>query len=244
MVFASTPVSAPEIVWWALLPVIVLAVSALLLLTVSSLLKKAINWLASTVSLTAGVFVLVSTIPIWNKIQNDGAIAFLNDSIGILNQVERELRCDKNSLITSIINLKSDNSKIKKKNELLILNNQNNIINNLIQSAEEHNGVRIITEILKDELNPNIISDQFRAKIKNCGILLIAFVSNSKPVFICSLTDDMALKINAVDVVKFAAKFIDGGGGGKKYYAKAGGKNVKGIQNAVSKTKKEVLSKI
>ena len=83
MVFASTPVSAPEIVWWALLPVIVLAVSALLLLTVSSLLKKAINWLASTVSLTAGVFVLVSTIPIWNKIQNDGAIAFLNDSIGI-----------------------------------------------------------------------------------------------------------------------------------------------------------------
>ena len=83
MVFASTPVSTPEIVWWALLPVIVLAVSALLLLTVSSLLKKAINWLASTVSLTAGVFVLVSTIPIWNKIQNDGAIAFLNDSIGI-----------------------------------------------------------------------------------------------------------------------------------------------------------------
>ena len=67
MVFASTPVSAPEIVWWALLPVIVLAVSALLLLTVSSLLKKAINWLASTVSLTAGVFVLVSTIQYGTK---------------------------------------------------------------------------------------------------------------------------------------------------------------------------------
>ena len=171
-------------------------------------------------------------------------IEYLNDSIGILNHAERELRCDKNSLITSIINLKSDHSKIKKKNELLILNNQNNIINNLIQSAEDYNGVRIITEILEDELNPNIISDQFRSKIKNCGILLIAFISNSKPVFICSLTDDMALKINAVDVVKFAAKFIDGGGGGKKYYAKAGGKNLKGIQNAVSKTKKEVLSKI
>ena len=83
MVFATNPVSAPEIVWWALLPLIVLTVSALLLLTVSSLLKKAVSWLSPTVSLTAGVFVLVSSIPIWNKIQDDGAIAFLNDSIGI-----------------------------------------------------------------------------------------------------------------------------------------------------------------
>tara|TARA_B100000029_G_scaffold139011_1_gene134075 strand:+ start:4147 stop:5637 length:1491 start_codon:yes stop_codon:yes gene_type:complete len=83
MVFATNPISAPEIVWWALLPLIVLTVSALLLLTVSSLLKRAVSWLSPAVSLTAGVFVLVSSIPMWNKIQDEGAVAFLNGSVGI-----------------------------------------------------------------------------------------------------------------------------------------------------------------
>lgn len=83
MVFATNPISAPEIVWWALLPLIFLTVSALLLLTVSSLLKRAVSWLSPAVSLTAGVFVLVSSIPMWNKIQDDGAVAFLNGSVGI-----------------------------------------------------------------------------------------------------------------------------------------------------------------
>lgn len=82
MFFASNSIPAPEIVWWALLPVIVLAASGILLLTVSSLLKKTISWLAPTVTLTAGIFVLFFAIPMWNKIQNDGPLAFLNNSVG------------------------------------------------------------------------------------------------------------------------------------------------------------------
>ena len=82
MFFASNSVPTPEIVWWALLPVIVLAVSGVLLLTISSLLKKEISWLAPGISLTAGIFVLLSSIPMWNRIQNDGPISFLNNSVG------------------------------------------------------------------------------------------------------------------------------------------------------------------
>ena len=82
MFVASNSVPTPEIVWWALLPVIIFAVSGVLLLTISSLLKKEISWLAPGVTLTAGIFVLFSSIPMWNRIQNDGPIAFLNDSVG------------------------------------------------------------------------------------------------------------------------------------------------------------------
>ena len=82
MFFASNSVPTPEIVWWALLPVIVFAVSGVLLLTISSLLKKEISWLAPGISLTAGIFVLLSSIPMWNRIQNDGPISFLNNSVG------------------------------------------------------------------------------------------------------------------------------------------------------------------
>ena len=83
MFVASNSVPTPEIVWWALLPLIVFAVSGLLLLTISSLLKKEIIWLAPTFSLTAGIFVLISAIPMWNRIQNDGPLSFLSNSVGI-----------------------------------------------------------------------------------------------------------------------------------------------------------------
>ena len=83
MFVASNSVPTPEIVWWALLPVIVFADSGLLLLTISSLLKKEISWLAPGVTLTAGIFVLFSSIPVWNRIQNDGPISFLNDSVAV-----------------------------------------------------------------------------------------------------------------------------------------------------------------
>ena len=83
MFLASNSIPSPEIVWWALVPVIVFAVSGLLLLTVSSLLKKESSWLAPTITLTAGIFVLFYSFPMWNKIQNDGPFAFLNDSVGV-----------------------------------------------------------------------------------------------------------------------------------------------------------------
>ena len=83
MFVASNSVPTPEIVWWALLPLIVFAVSGLLLLTISSLLKKEIIWLAPTFSLTAGIFVLISAIPMWNRIQKDGPLSFLSNSVGI-----------------------------------------------------------------------------------------------------------------------------------------------------------------
>ena len=80
MFLASNSIPSPEIVWWALVPVIVFAVSGLLLLTVSSLLKKESSWLAPTITLTAGIFVLFSSFPMWNKIQNDGPFAFYSTS--------------------------------------------------------------------------------------------------------------------------------------------------------------------
>ena len=49
---------------------------------------------------------------------------------------------------------------------------------------------------------------------------------------------------NAIDIVKIAAKHIKGGGGGKKHFAKAGGKEVKYLENAMLKTKDAILKKI
>ena len=83
MFFTAATVPTPEIVWWALVPLIVLSLAGLLLLTVSSLMKKQITWLAPLWTVGSGLIVLVSSVPIWKKVQTDGETTFLSNSVGI-----------------------------------------------------------------------------------------------------------------------------------------------------------------
>ena len=48
-------------------------------------------------------------------------------------------------------------------------------------------------------------------------------------------------KIDAIEIVKYVGKIIDGGGGGKTHLATAGGKNKEGIQELMSETEKYIL---
>ena len=51
------------------------------------------------------------------------------------------------------------------------------------------------------------------------------------------LSDDMVKErqLNAGQMIREAAKLIQGGGGGQPHYASAGGKNVDGLSAAVDK---------
>ena len=197
-----------------------------------------------------GTFKIISETSLSSGIRRIEALTGLaclnhvNNHLEILNQAEKELKCDKNNLVNTIEKMKSDYTFIQKRNDLLVSNNQNSIINKLITNADEFKGIKVIAEVLKDELNANDMSDKFRLNIKTSGIMILGFNKNSKPMIICSLTDDMTLKLNAVDIVKYAAKYIDGGGGGKKHYAKAGGNKTTALNDAINKTKKKVLTKI
>jgi len=57
---------------------------------------------------------------------------------------------------------------------------------------------------------------------------------NDKPSLTVMLSDDLVAKgLNASNMVREAAKEIQGGGGGQPYYATAGGKNADGLKSAV-----------
>ena len=96
-------------------------------------------------------------------------------------------------------------------------------------------------EFLDQSIDINVLSDQFKSKIKNKGIMVVGFISNNQPFLACSITEDLTSKYDAVSIIKEGAQLIDGGGGGRKSFAKAGGKNKKNIQAAIIQMKKMVI---
>ena len=60
---------------------------------------------------------------------------------------------------------------------------------------------------------------------------------DGKPMLSVMMSDDMVSDhgLNAGQMVREAAKLIQGGGGGQPHFAQAGGKNVDGLSAAVDK---------
>ena len=155
--------------------------------------------------------------------------------------IELDFKCDKDSVLDVIDNLKKQNIDIIKKNEILQAGNQAGILDDLILKAEKNNKFKLICSILNSDVDENILSDQFRGKVKSKGVMLLGIIKNEKPMIVCSVTDDLTDKYNASDIVKIAAKYIDGGGGGKSHFAKAGGKNKDFLEKAILETKNRIF---
>ncbi|MCH2411421.1 MAG: hypothetical protein MK189_00410 [Acidimicrobiales bacterium] len=60
MLAQAGTVATPEVLWWALVPLLILAGAAVLLLTVASLVRRLPEWLPATWTVVAGLAVLVS----------------------------------------------------------------------------------------------------------------------------------------------------------------------------------------
>ncbi|MCR5130531.1 MAG: alanine--tRNA ligase [Prevotella sp.] len=107
----------------------------------------------------------------------------------------------------------------------------------LIENAKENNGVKIISGVLP--LEPQFAKDmvfQLRAQFPENLLVVLGSVENQKPMLTVSLSDDLVAEgKNAGQMVREAAKLMQGGGGGQPHFATAGGKNAEGLSAAVSK---------
>ena len=69
--------------------------------------------------------------------------------------------------------------------------------------------------------------------------LLFAAENDGKALLSCYISKELVAdkKLNAGQVVRELGKYIQGGGGGQPFFATAGGKNPKGINKALEKSK-------
>jgi len=110
--------------------------------------------------------------------------------------------------------------------------------NYLLTEIQPVNGVNVITRVLN--MQPNSVKDlvfQLRAAVEAPFICVIGSVYQEKPMLTVMMSDDLVKdhNLNAGQMVREAAKLIQGGGGGQPHYAQAGGKAVDGLSAAVDK---------
>ena len=106
----------------------------------------------------------------------------------------------------------------------------------LLEKARTINGVTVVSAILP--LMPQGVKDlvfKIRQEVPENLLCVIGSVDAGKPMLSVMLSDDMVKdhNLNAGQLVREAAKLIQGGGGGQPHYATAGGKNVDGLSAAV-----------
>ena len=107
-----------------------------------------------------------------------------------------------------------------------------------VEKAREVNGVKVVKAVLPME--PSAAKDlafKIRANVSGSLLCVLGTKHQEKPQLTIMMSDDMVSDhgLNAGQMVREAAKLIQGGGGGQPHYAQAGGKNADGLSAAVDK---------
>jgi alanyl-tRNA synthetase len=129
-----------------------------------------------------------------------------------------------------------ENQELKKQAEEFFKEKIQQVKKQIIDEKRLVNGICLFTvkglypaELMKD------IAFRLRGEYAEKMVFAGATESNGKPALTLMISDDLVKAgLNASQIVKEAAKQIQGGGGGQAYFATAGGKDSSGLANALN----------
>ena len=141
------------------------------------------------------------------------------------------------NLKATIVKAIAENNELKKQVEEYAREKAVSTKEKLMGEIKERKGIRVISAILP--LPAATVKDivfMLRSEMPDNLFCVIGSVSNDKPQLTISASGDLVeAGINAGKLVGQAAKEMQGGGGGQAHFATAGGKNIDGLKNAISK---------
>ena len=137
------------------------------------------------------------------------------------------------NLLATIKNMIAENADVKKQIEAFKREKENELKKEFLKNAVDVNGTKVVR--ICGELEPDSIRNiAFQLRAENKDLVVVAGTSFAgKPMLTVAVGDDLLAQFNASNLVKGAAKLIQGGGGGQPHFAQAGGKNCDGLQTAV-----------
>lgn len=142
-------------------------------------------------------------------------------------------------LLKAVKSLLEEKEVLQKKTEAYGRQQINATKSNLLGLIQKKGDINLITgetDLLDSADAVKDTAYQLRSQVDNL-FLVLGSVINGKPLLTVMLSDNLVKDkgLNAAEIVRMAAKEIQGGGGGQPFYATAGGKDPKGLQKAIEK---------
>ena len=149
----------------------------------------------------------------------------------------KELFNNTPNLLQTIQKAVEENAELKKRVEGFVQEKIQQTKERLIKEATEKNGVKMIVLPAGVEMPADMAKSlgfQIRNDIKDKFIYIAGTQNAGKPTLTIVMSDALTADgKNAAQMIREAAKEIQGGGGGQPFFAQAGGKNVAGLSKAV-----------
>jgi alanyl-tRNA synthetase len=174
------------------------------------------------------------------------AEVYVRDNLNLLEEIRTALKNPKD-IKQTIESLISDKVRLEKNLESLQMEKAGELKRTLANKVQKYNDTSVIIE--KVEL-PNAdvlkkIAFDLRNQIDSLFLVLAAEIEG-KPQVAVMVSDNLVSEknINAGNIVRELAKEIKGGGGGQPFFATAGGKEISGLDNVVTKAREMIGSLI
>ncbi len=157
------------------------------------------------------------------------------------NKVKKLLQNTKDP-IKSITTIQDENKALKKQIQGLLKEKAKQLKLKLKEEISEINGVNFLAK--KVDLDASGIKDlmfEIGGELDNL-FLLVAAEQNGKALLSCYISKDLVASrvLDAGKIIRDLGRYIQGSGGGQPFFATAGGKNPKGIAEALEKGKEYI----
>lgn len=174
-------------------------------------------------------------------ISNIKAEQFINQQLQTLEEVKALLKNPK-ELVKAVVDLQEKNSELNKTLEKLEKEKAQQALLDLKSKVKNENGINYLDAILP--LDGGAIKDILFGLKKEYNQLfaVIGGETDGKCTLSIMIDEDLAKEkgYHAGNMVREAAKHIQGGGGGQPFFATAGGKNAGGLEEAIAAVKSKL----
>lgn len=151
----------------------------------------------------------------------------------------RQLLNNPKEPIKAIESLQEENKKLQKEISELLKEKVKNLKTTLKSEIEELNGINFLSKQIElDASGMKDLAFELSGEIEKLFLVLGSEV-DGKAFLVCYISKDLVAErnLNAGSIIRELGKHIQGGGGGQPFFATAGGKNPKGISQALKQAK-------
>ena len=175
------------------------------------------------------------------------AYELIQKRFGLISQISGLLDSTPETLPEKVSNLMDELNAARKVLTSMRQNQAALEFNQKLKQVSLIDGVRVMAARLNDADANTLrqMADRFRKQYPSNGVAVLGSVLDGRPTIIAAITEDLIPRgLNAVELVKFVAAPLGGGGGGKPTLAQAGGKDASKLDIALGTVEPWVKEKL